>query len=81
MPTQAFSSGSTQLNVCDSPAVANGVVYVGSDARNVDALNAEHRRRCCGTYETASHSGIDDAPAVANGVVYVGVDRTTTSTP
>ena len=29
--------------VASSPAVANGVVYVGSDDDNVYALNADHR--------------------------------------
>ena len=64
----------TGRQVHSSPAVANGMVYIGSDDNNVYALNASTGRLrwkyttiCCGVYSS---------PAVANGVVYVGsVDR------
>ncbi len=50
-----------------SPAVANGVVYIGSGG-NVNALNASTGARLW-SYAT----GIDmSSPAVANGVVYIG---------
>jgi outer membrane protein assembly factor BamB len=52
-----------------SPAVANGVVYVGSSDGKVYALNA-----ATGAQEWAYTTGAnaDSSPAVANGVVYVG---------
>ena len=49
-----------------SPAVANGVVYVGSYDRHVYALNAG-TGALLWKYQTGGSS-----PAVANGVVYVG---------
>jgi len=54
--------------VYSSPAVANGVVYVGSGS-NVYALNAS-TGALLWTYTTAS--GVSSSPAVANGAVYVG---------
>ena len=60
----------TGRQVHSSPAVANGMVYIGSDDNNVYALNASTGRLrwkyttiCCGVYSS---------PAVANGVAYVG---------
>ena len=54
-----------------SPAVANGVVYVGSADNNVYALKASTSTKLW-SYTTGSHVG--SSPAVANGVVYVGGD-------
>ena len=51
-----------------SPAVANGVVYVGSDDHNTYALNATTGGKLW-SYTTG---GQVSSPAVANGVVYVG---------
>ncbi len=51
-----------------SPAVANGVVYVGSGDANVYALNAS-TGALIWKYTTGRY--IDSAPAVANGVVYI----------
>src|SRR5579862_792691 len=56
-------------HVYSSPAVANGVVYVGSGNHNVYALDAETGTRLW-QYTTGSH--VYSSPAVANGVVYVG---------
>ena len=52
-----------------SPAVAKGVVYVGSFDNNVYALNAS-----TGTlmWSFPAPLYVDSSPAVANGVVYVG---------
>ena len=51
--------------VISSPAVANGVVYIGSrDNSNVYALNAKTG--------TKLWSYVSSSPAVANGVVYLG---------
>ena len=55
--------------VDSSPAVANGVVYVGSDDRNVYALNASTGAKLW-SYTTGDI--VYSSPAVANGVVYVG---------
>src|ERR1700674_1365913 len=54
-----------------SPAVANGVVYVGSADGNLYALNARTGARLW-NYPTGTTVG--SSPAVANGVVYVGSD-------
>jgi outer membrane protein assembly factor BamB len=57
--------------VDSSPAVANGVVYVGSDDYNlyaIDALTGKEKWR----FKTGDV--VDSSPAVANGVVYVGSD-------
>jgi len=58
--------------VYSSPALANGVVYVGSGDDNVYALNADTGAKLW-SYTTGG--GVyDSSPAVANGVVYVGSD-------
>ncbi len=69
------STGTTAVELHDrrivysSPAVANGVVYVGSDDDNVYALNAS-----TGALLWNTRRGLmsKSSPAVANGVVYVG---------
>jgi len=52
-----------------SPAVLNGVVYVGSDDDYVYALDA-----ATGAYIWSYKTGgsVDSSPAVVNGIVYVG---------
>ena len=62
-------SYATGDRVHSSPAVANGVVYVGSDDHNVYALNASTGAKLW-SYTTGDV--VDSSPAVANGVVYVG---------
>ena len=52
-----------------SPAVVNGVVYVGSVDANVYALNASTGAKLW-SYTTGAE--VDSSPAVVNGVVYVG---------
>jgi hypothetical protein len=54
-----------------SPAVANGVVYIGSDT-GVHALNA-----ATGAEEWSNTTGDSyfSSPAVANGAVYIGADH------
>ncbi len=54
-----------------SPAIVNGVVYVGSHDRNVYALNAITGSKIW-SYMTGS--SVESSPAVADGVVYVGSD-------
>ncbi|MGB8372848.1 MAG: PQQ-binding-like beta-propeller repeat protein, partial [Halobacteriota archaeon] len=55
-----------------SPAIANGVVYVGSDDGNIYALNATTGKQ---TWSFATRNNVyssPSSPAIANGVVYVG---------
>ncbi len=52
-----------------SPAVVNGIVYVGSDGNNLYALNA-NTGATVWSYNFAG--GVYSSPAVSNGVVYVG---------
>jgi len=61
----------TRGSVFSSPAVVNGVAYVGSYDGNVYALKAS-----TGGYlwQFTTGSLIESSPAVANGVVYVGSD-------
>ena len=60
-------------NFVETPAaVANGIVYVGSDDGNVYALRAT-TGAVVWTYNTGSP--VHSAPAVAGGVVYVGSDN------
>ena len=54
-----------------SPAVANGVVYIGSDDGNLYALDAASREKLW-SFNTGSGQSIIDSPAVAGGVVYIG---------
>lgn len=54
-----------------SPAVAGGVVYVGSNDGYVYALNAGTGRRLW-RYRTGL--GVYSSPAVSDGAVYVGSD-------
>jgi PGF-CTERM protein len=68
-----FTTGSV---VESSPAVANGVVYVGSNDGNLYALNANNGTKIW-NYTTKNAGGsspavVTSSPAVANGVVYVG---------
>jgi outer membrane protein assembly factor BamB len=54
-----------------SPAVANGIVYVGATDGTVHAFNANSGA----VVWTASTTGpVESSPAVANGIVYVGSD-------
>jgi eukaryotic-like serine/threonine-protein kinase len=62
-------SYATGSYVQSSPAVANGVVYVGSSDHNVYALNASTGTKLW-SYATGDY--VYSSPAVANGVVYIG---------
>jgi outer membrane protein assembly factor BamB len=53
----------------NSPAVANGIVYVGCGGNTFYALDAQTGETIW-TYETGSSGG--SAPTVADGIVYVG---------
>ena len=57
-----------------SPAIANGVVYVGSEDGRLYAYAAACATATCSPLWTSPATGgpIDSSPAVSNGVVYVG---------
>ena len=65
--------------VSSSPAVANGVVYVGSTTAS-SAFDAAGSTNCSGDapspgaplWTATTGNGVESSPAVANGVVYVG---------
>jgi len=65
----SYTTGIGPYDESSSPAVVNGVVYIGSDDGNVYALNAG-----TGTllWKYATGNGVESSPTVANGVVYVG---------
>ena len=63
----SFTSGN--MIMFSSPAVADGVVYVGSYDSNVYALNAT-KGAFIWSYKTGY--SVVSSPAVSNGVVYVG---------
>jgi outer membrane protein assembly factor BamB len=72
-------TGVTGGSVASSPAIANGVLYVGSNDGKLYAFDAPGVTGCSGTPTTcaplwtATTSGsVASSPAVANGVVYVG---------
>jgi len=70
MQTPVDSSGAIRQGQGKvKPAVANGVVYIGSDDNNVYALEAE-----TGTllWNYTTDGVVRSSPAVENGVVYIG---------
>ena len=65
--------------VSSSPAVVNGVAYVGSEDDNLYAFDATGINNCSGTPKTCAPlwtggtgGNIFSSPAVSNGMVYVG---------
>jgi outer membrane protein assembly factor BamB len=74
---QPLWTGPTGNVINSSPAVANGVVYVGSSDGNLYAFNANGcgggaGQPCQPLWSAATGGAIFSSPAVANGVVYVG---------
>jgi hypothetical protein len=72
-------TATTGSGVDSSPAVANGVVYVGSNDQKLYAFDASGSAGCAGTPEACAPlwsaltgGGVVSSPAVANGLVYVG---------
>ncbi|HPC56047.1 MAG TPA: PQQ-binding-like beta-propeller repeat protein [Methanolinea sp.] len=62
----------TGARVTSSPSVAGGIVYIGSQDRNLYALNAT-TGEILWKYDTMERNDIvSSSPAVANGVVYIG---------
>ena len=71
--------GATGAAISSSPAVAKGVVYVGSDDGNLYAFDATSTSGCylydCTPLWTALTGGpVSSSPSVVDGVVYVGSD-------
>jgi outer membrane protein assembly factor BamB len=64
-------SNQTGVVESSSPAVVNGVVYIGTTDYNLQALSARTGAKLW-SYETRDI--INSSPAVANGVVYFGSD-------
>jgi len=71
-------TGQTGGAVDSSPAVANGVVYVGSGDDKLYAFDANGATNCSGTpnrcsplWTAMTGGGVGSSPAVINGVVYV----------
>ena len=64
----SFPTGSVVLS---SPAVVNGVVYVGSWDNNVYAIYASNGTKL---WNYLTGAPVESSPAVVNGVVYVGSD-------
>ena len=62
----SFTTGNS---VESSPAVANGVVYIGSADQNIYALNATTGAKL---WNFTTGAIVESSPTVANGVVYNG---------
>ena len=64
-----------------SPAVVNGVAYIGSEDGKLYAFDAAGTANCSGTPKTcaplwtgSTGGSIESSPAIVNGVVYIGSD-------
>ncbi|HEV2254112.1 MAG TPA: PQQ-binding-like beta-propeller repeat protein [Streptosporangiaceae bacterium] len=64
-------SFTTQGQIWSSPAVANGIVYFGSDDGNVYAVDARSHKML---WHYPTGGKVRSSPAVVDGVVYVGSD-------
>ena len=65
---KVWSYTTGHVTLASSPAVANGVLYIGS-GNEVYALNASTGAKL---WSYATGNSVDSSPTVANGVVYVG---------
>ena len=67
--------GNTELwrfvtgGIVSSPAVANGIVYVGSEDKNLYAIDVATGKE---KWRFAMGGWVYSAPAVVNGIVYAG---------
>ena len=62
---------STGDSIYSSPAVAGGVVYVGSNDRKLHAFDASTGAEL---WNFPTGNFVDSSPTVANGIIYVGSD-------
>jgi outer membrane protein assembly factor BamB len=74
-------TGTVGPDVKSSPAVANGVVYLGASDHKLYAFDAAGNTNCSGSPKTCSPlwtattgNFVYSSPTVSNGVVYVGSD-------
>ena len=65
-------SYATDNAIYSSPAVANGMIYIGSEDHNLYAFNASCHSACQPLWSYTTGGIIYSSPAVANGLVYVG---------
>ena len=74
----SYDIGDTIAIASSSPAVAKGIVYVGSWGGNfnadgkLSAFDVSCRRACMPLWSYTTDKAIASSPTVANGVVYVG---------
>jgi outer membrane protein assembly factor BamB len=74
-------TGNAGPSVVTSPAIVNGVAYVGSTDDNLYAFDAKGNTNCSGAPKTcvplwtANTGAFASSPAVVNGVAYEGSDR------
>ena len=61
----------TSGSVISSPSVANGIVYVGSQDKNIYAIGAYSGNLI---WKFTTQDAIESSPAIANGKVYTGGD-------
>src|SRR2546427_2818133 len=66
-----YWSTSTAAYINSSPAVANGIVYIGSNDKIMYAFDAKTGKIL---WVHDANDGVGSSPAVANGIVYVGSD-------
>jgi outer membrane protein assembly factor BamB len=59
----------TESLVSSSPAVVNGIVFIGSDDKNLYAIDTGTGKE---KWHFATGNGVSSSPAVVKGVVYVG---------
>jgi eukaryotic-like serine/threonine-protein kinase len=73
-PTGSPVPGQTQGEIWSSPAVADGLVFVGSRDKSLYAFDAQ-----TGVQQWQKQTGgeVSSCPSVANGFVYVGSNDTT----
>jgi outer membrane protein assembly factor BamB len=66
-----YWTASTGSYINSSPAVANGMVYIGSNDKILYAFDAKTGKIL---WAHDANDGVGSSPAVANGIVYVGSD-------
>src|SRR5947207_13342520 len=66
-----YCSTSTAAYINSSPAVVDGIVYIGSNDKAMYAFDAKTGKIL---WAHNANDGVGSSPAVANGIVYVGSD-------
>lgn len=68
----SFVPGGTSFSFFSSPAIANGMIYVGSSDHKLYAFDARCSNRCLPLWTFATDDLLLSSPVVAGGMVYVG---------